>query len=218
MTASALHAPLRLPDAMTRHDIGPYVRSLREHYGLSQQDVAGRLHIRLKYVQAIEQSAFDTLPGKVYAKGYVHTYAEFLGLDSEQVVELCFGEAPVREAQEHFIPAPVRESVATPKRWIGLAVIVVVAIGLYGIMRGPGRQVPVVVSEQASAVPEELLAPMRQAVMPAPYNLNCLRGRGRLSCFHAARATRHWVTPPAPPSYALVAARNSISAKPKKRR
>lgn len=219
MTAPASAAPLRLPDTMIRQDVGPYARSLREHYGLSQQDISARLHIRLKYVQAIELSQFDQLPGKVYAKGYVHTYAEFLGLDATQVVEKCFGEEPTREAQEHFIPANARESVHIPKKWLGFALMGVVLVGLYGVMtNAPERAEAVALSEQASAVPEAMLAPMRRAVMPTPRNINCLRGKGNLSCFYAARLTTRWVMPAPPPSYALVAVGNSIPSKAKKKK
>lgn len=192
---------------MVRIDIGPYMLSLRQHYGLSQQDVASRLHLRIKYVQAIEVSQFDALPGKVYAKGYVHSYAEFLGLDPEQVVERCFGAEFTRESQEHFIPATARESAHLPKGWLKM-LGVVAAIGMvYSVFFSPvSEDGAIMVSERAGAVPEEMLAPMRNAVMPTSRNIDCLKGRGHLSCFFAARQTTRWILPKEPPSYTAISA------------
>ena len=81
----------RVPESMELADIGPYFRGLREHYKLSEQDVSARLHIRAKYIQAIETSDVSQLPGKVYARGYIATYAEFLGIYPDQAVERLLG-------------------------------------------------------------------------------------------------------------------------------
>lgn len=89
--------PVRIPETMTPKEIGAYMGGLREHFKLSLQDVSERLHIRVRYVQAIEQSQIEQLPGKVYARGYVHTYAEFLGLDADQVAAQWFAALETTE-------------------------------------------------------------------------------------------------------------------------
>ncbi len=155
--AEPAYTPLRLPATMSRADIGPYMRSLREHYTLSQQDVSERLHIRGRYVYAIEAGEFDALPGQVYAKGYVHTYAEFLGLDAEQVVGICFGSAPVRETQQHFIPETARDTRAIPRNWWLLAALLAVGIGLYSFLTMP-PSADENAGMQTQDVPESMLA------------------------------------------------------------
>lgn len=76
------------PDQQAEHyqHIGAYLRDIREHYGLSVDDAARRLHIRHKYITAIEQGDVSGMPGKVYTLGYIQSYAEFLGLNADEVI------------------------------------------------------------------------------------------------------------------------------------
>ena len=66
--------------------IGAQFRELRLHYGLSIAQVSERLHIRSQYLEAIELGDLSGLPGKVYSQGYIHSYAEFLGLNPQDVL------------------------------------------------------------------------------------------------------------------------------------
>jgi cytoskeleton protein RodZ len=176
---------------MSRADIGPYLRDLREHFGLTQQDVSERLHIRLRYLQAIEEGKLEVMPGKAYAKGYVHTYAEFLGIDPDQAVEISFGPEKVREEQRHFVPEPMkRNSKAMPGQWRMLAVFgIVIALGFLLVAQfstgdeGVEEAVPMV-----EAVPEDMLKEMRNLVMPTTANYRCLTGTALLPCMRASEA------------------------------
>jgi transcriptional regulator with XRE-family HTH domain len=199
--------PLTLPDTMTAADIGPYMASLRAHYGLTQQQVAERIHIRIRYLKAIEEGDFTQLPGVVYARGYVNTYAEFLGLAPEQVVGICFGAAPAREAQTHVIPEPARQAnrASMPKNWLTYVGIGVFALGLLSVLGGGNDDAFEASETTVERVPESMLSELRSLTMPTPSNVNCLRGRGMLSCFYAARSTQRWLVPkPAPGYYFLM--------------
>lgn len=203
---TALQQALRLPDSMSRDDIGPYMRSLREHYGLAEQEVSDRLHIRVRYVRAIEEGQFDALPGKVYAKGYVHTYAEFLGLDPLQVAEICFGPELAREQQSHFVPEPARGAARVPRSWIWAGAIALALLGIYNLFSGGDQGAKDgTVTTQTGEVPESMLEGLRTSPMPTPDNFDCLNGHGRLACFYASRLVQHWVMPPVVPAYATFA-------------
>ncbi len=183
------HKPLRLPESMTRVDIGPYMRGLREHFALSQQDVSERLHIRHRYINAIENNAFDQMPGRAYAKGYVHTYAEFLGLDADQAVEICFGPEPVREQQNHFVPQQAkRGSGSLPGQWRSVAVVaVIIALGVLGIAQFTTGEEEGSSRPTVGDVPEEMLADMRRLLMPTAQNHRCLQEETPLGCLLDAR-------------------------------
>lgn len=183
------HTPFRLPDTMMRADIGPYLKGLREHFNLTQQDVSERTHIRARYIQAIEVGAMDQMPGKAYAKGYVHTYAEFLGLDPEQVVAIFFGVEPVRETAKHFVPEPMKRTntAASGGLWRTLAVGgVVVALLVLAIGQFSGREAhedaAATASETVSDVPEDMLVAMRTLVMPERGNQPCIGDATPLGC------------------------------------
>ena len=67
--------------------VGLILRDGREHFGANLRDIANALRIRLAYVQAIEEGRFDDLPGPTYAAGFVRAYSDFLGFDTELLIE-----------------------------------------------------------------------------------------------------------------------------------
>jgi hypothetical protein len=170
----------RLPETMELADVGPYMRELRQHYKLSEQDVSSRLHIRVKYIQAMEASDTSQLPGKVYARGYIGTYAEFLGLDPDQVVEKFFGLEPTAKKQEFFVPEPMRSG-QRPRLglWIGL---VVAAALVYFLVRPPAEAPP----PEVAPVPEALVDNARTLIMPTGETLRCAAGEALAACITRA--------------------------------
>ena len=69
-----------------RETVGMLLREKRESFRQDLDTVAGQLHIRLAYLKAIEDGRFKDLPGLTYASGFVRSYADYLGLDGEEMV------------------------------------------------------------------------------------------------------------------------------------
>lgn len=193
---SSAHTPLRIPDSMTPPEVGRYLAQLRGQFNLTPVDVSERLHIRIRYIQALEAMQLDLLPGAVYARGYLHTYAEFLGLDAEQVVARCF--PPTALVNAPLPPAPgVRTSaweggktLAANGRGLaiaGIAALLAVVV-LTQLMSTGGDEA----TEETvvAPVPESLLASVRTGLMPTPQNIRCFTSDLWLSCFFADNATQ----------------------------
>ena len=70
---------------------GVLLRAERERIGLSEKDAADALHITMHYLRSVEADRYDKLPGAVFAKGYVRSYAQFLKLDVDQILALYEG-------------------------------------------------------------------------------------------------------------------------------
>jgi cytoskeleton protein RodZ len=66
--------------------VGALLKATRTRLGQDIKQVAQALRIRQLFLQAIEDGRYDELPGPTYALGFVRSYADFLGLDSEEVV------------------------------------------------------------------------------------------------------------------------------------
>lgn len=83
--------PPRAPEGrvtpVDAREIGRILRERREALGLSLQDVQAATKIRLRYLQALEAGETGVLPGAVYARGFVRSYANFLGLDGQELAE-----------------------------------------------------------------------------------------------------------------------------------
>lgn len=68
-------------------EIGNSLRAARERQGLGYPDVELATKIRARYIRALEEEDFDSLLGDAYIRGFLRTYADYLGLDGEIYVE-----------------------------------------------------------------------------------------------------------------------------------
>lgn len=91
----------------------PVSSLLRRHRKLTGQDlktVAQALRIRYVYLEAIEQGRYDALPGSTYALGFIKTYAEYLNLDEEEIVQRFREDVDGLDDQTQLVfPSPVPE-------------------------------------------------------------------------------------------------------------
>jgi len=67
--------------------IGASLREARTRRGLSPADVHKAIRIRERYLTALEEERWDMLPGEAYTKGFLRTYAEFLGLHGHLYID-----------------------------------------------------------------------------------------------------------------------------------
>ncbi|MHB1217875.1 MAG: helix-turn-helix domain-containing protein [Alphaproteobacteria bacterium] len=118
--------------ATPRPATGALLVDARKRKGLSVADVAGALRIRQVYLEAIEQGRLSDLPGAAYALGFVRTYAEYLGLDGNEIVRRFKDEADeLGRKTELVFPLPLSEG-----RFPGRIVILVsigLALFIYGV-------------------------------------------------------------------------------------
>lgn len=67
--------------------IGHTLRHERELKQLSLEELAQTTRIPLKSLQQIEADEFELLPGDVFARGFVRSYAKALGVDSAPLMQ-----------------------------------------------------------------------------------------------------------------------------------
>jgi len=83
-------------------EIGSSLREARVRRGLDFAQVEAATKIRGRYLQALEHEQFDTLPAEPYIKGFLRTYADYLGLDGQLYVDefnsryVAVEEQPIR--------------------------------------------------------------------------------------------------------------------------
>jgi cytoskeleton protein RodZ len=65
--------------------VGEILRTAREARKLSVEQVNRETKIPIQSVHALEQDDFGGFPSETYLKGFVRTYAEFLGLDGNRI-------------------------------------------------------------------------------------------------------------------------------------
>ncbi|GIL41261.1 helix-turn-helix domain-containing protein [Roseiterribacter gracilis] len=123
--------------------VSEILRAGREARGLSIHDVADAVRIRAVNLQAIEDAAFDRLPGAAYAIGFVRSYAEFLGFPGEQMVQRFKAEAAHAATKPKLIfPVAIRERRAPTGGLLLLGVLLAAAIyGGWWWLRATDRHV-----------------------------------------------------------------------------
>jgi hypothetical protein len=68
-------------------EIGNSLREARLRKELDFPELEQGTKIRAKYLRALEDETFDALPGPTYVKGFLRTYADYLGLDGQLYVD-----------------------------------------------------------------------------------------------------------------------------------
>ncbi len=107
------------------------LRMARQRAGYDLKDVAGVLRIRASNLEAIENGRFDDLPGATYITGFLRTYADFLGLDRDEIVARYREEIGAASRQKLSFPTPSQEG-RVPRFWIVLVALVLVGVAYGG--------------------------------------------------------------------------------------
>ena len=160
---------------MTRlSTIGDALRSAREAQGKSLDDAAVATRIRSSYLEALEQERFGELGGSVYAKGFLRSYAGYLGIDPAPLLEAYRAqerpEAPLFEHAPRAIGG-----LQTGRRgpnWLIVAIVcvsVILLVSLWGLLRpapDPADAQPPFVTTPATKAPGAAAAPPTTKAAP----------------------------------------------------
>jgi cytoskeletal protein RodZ len=81
-------------------DVGTTLRLARERRGLTVAQLAAITKIPHGVLRAIDDNAFDKVPGGIFARGFIRSYAHEVGLDAEEVIQQFLSEtAPPAPAE-----------------------------------------------------------------------------------------------------------------------
>lgn len=85
-------------------DIGRILEQTRREKGLSLEEVEQATKIRKRYLTGLEREDYAMLPDAVYARGFLKTYANYLGLDGEALSQqMRSRRKPRRERGSGFV-------------------------------------------------------------------------------------------------------------------
>ncbi len=133
-------------------DIGDSLREARIRKGLTIKDVEDVTKIRSKYLEALEENDYEVLPGSTYAKAFLRTYASFLKLDPDELLEEYQQRPEVRREEGGIVrnevvqqprsrTATERKKQRTRRSQRGYVVVTVLAIVIIFLLAwfGSGR-------------------------------------------------------------------------------
>ena len=108
--------------------LGESLRQQREKRGITLDQAAADTRIREKFLKALEDGDIQSLPGAVYTKGFLRNYAEYLGLDDEELVVQFHeerGGQPAEPKRRYAAMKPIgsRSLVFTPAVFVPVVVL-----------------------------------------------------------------------------------------------
>jgi hypothetical protein len=155
----------------------------RERDGLDLATVEHETRIPTRRLTALEEERFDLLPERIYALGFLRTYAEYLGLDPQPYVDELSARLPPEDAHDAppQLPPASRSRVVRPAIVVGGTLLVsVVVIALLALRTGGGHPRTVAsppVRPAASAPPATPRRPPQTRPKLATLVLVAARGR-----------------------------------------
>jgi cytoskeleton protein RodZ len=165
-------------------DIGHYLRDSRESLRITIDDAAYALHIRPKYLRALESGDLHELPGKAYTRGYIRNYVEFLGLNSAEVM----GEYEAllaHKGHEFFVPEPtLKQNLPSGRVLKWSAVGIVLLYGYWYFAVHDSSKLP----ENTAEMPQEFVLMLEKSMregMDKAWEV-CIDS-GDVACFIALR-------------------------------
>ncbi len=120
--------------------LGPALRRVRERRGVSLAEAARDTRIRVEYLEALEGEEYERLLGEVHVRGCLRTYAGYLGVPADRVLEVygrgaqdpAPGLQPPRLATDPGLALPRRRDNA--RLLVMVAAAVLALAGAFGIL------------------------------------------------------------------------------------
>jgi hypothetical protein len=127
--------------------VGTILREARNRRKVELSEVEAATRIRFRFLRAIEDEEWDVLPGGVYTRGFIRTYASFLGLDGDRLVgDYRQSVEPWHRSAEATQAQPESGNASGGPRSVALGALVVIAviavavIAIVAIPSGGGRE------------------------------------------------------------------------------
>lgn len=139
-------------EAPSFETLGSFLKRERELRALSLEELSSTTRIPLKALRKIEDDSFEDLPGAVFTRGFIRSYAKALGIDPGPLLARFDHKQP-REPVEL---APKGTAPRRSRRF-GIAIAVVVLLILFTlalsiVLRPRHRDVPIELSQSAPTV------------------------------------------------------------------
>jgi cytoskeleton protein RodZ len=157
--------------------LGEDLRTAREARGLTLSDAAEHIHIRSVYLAAIEAEDWPAIGAPVYVRGFIRTYARFLGLNPEEAIARFVDRVPSESPTQ--VATALASMAAAPERrppsfgalaGIIVALVLVAFVGYeyYTYKTGTAGPVATGGTALASAPAALAAAPSPSAALAAP--------------------------------------------------
>jgi cytoskeletal protein RodZ len=114
--------------------LGEKLQQAREARGITISEVAEQTRISGLYLEAIENNDYRTLPGGIFNKGFVKSYARYVGLDEQEALQDYNRLIVEQQGSQADEPKTYKPQVLTDEKNSSSLVTIVFAVIILGLM------------------------------------------------------------------------------------
>ncbi len=144
--------------------IGEILKRARLQHNVSPEQASADLRIKAVYLNALEKDDYERLPGQAYVNGFVKSYSDYLGLDSQKMLQLLKRRTGARIVRPKQIFPVASEEQKVPGFRI---VIISTALFAFVLMFWRLGAAPGPNADAIPAIPKELSQQMTAPQKPA---------------------------------------------------
>jgi cytoskeleton protein RodZ len=137
--------------------VGQDLRKARQRKGEDLAQISSVLKIRKDYLDALEESKFEAIPGRAYVIGFIRAYAQYLGLDPNECIDRVkreiAGRGDGREGNVE-VSSPRERKLPPGGMWLAIFLLIAVLYGAYYLFVAVNRMA----SPTVAPVPARLAA------------------------------------------------------------
>jgi cytoskeleton protein RodZ len=120
-----------------RLTLGQELKRRREARGIELQDISNATRVAVRFLRAIEEDDFQSLPGGLFTRSFIRTYARHVGMDEEEAIARYYEQTgQTREDVPRYPFTTVAAERARSVFWTRVVVVLfvagVLALGGYG--------------------------------------------------------------------------------------
>jgi cytoskeletal protein RodZ len=136
--------------------LGEKLRQAREERGISISEVAEQTRISAIYLESIENDDYKTLPGGIFNKGFVKSYAKFIGFDEQEALSdyarlasenEVLAEQPLKVYKPEVLTDDTSSRSILPTLIFAVVILGLMTVGvlfLLNYLQSPGRRSQVI--------------------------------------------------------------------------
>ncbi len=114
--------------------LGEKLRQAREERGISISEVAEQTRISALYIQSIENDDYRALPGGIFNKGFVKSFAKYVGVDEQEALQDYGALVGSQNIQNTDEPQTYRPQVLTDNHSSSSVKTIISAVVILGLM------------------------------------------------------------------------------------
>ena len=163
-------------DVVLPQTLGAVLQQARQQKKLRLSHISKKLCIKEIYLEALENGHYYAFPGRVYGIGFLRSYATFLGLDANDLVDRFYQETSDMHAEPMDMPRAENTNALPPVKCVIKMLLVLLAFlilwWLISVFKTPPETIPTLPEKVETTIQE--MSPATTSAITSPLDTDIL--------------------------------------------